>query len=344
MSVDIDWESLRSPTYGLARKLVETLNQHLESASRPSFIGPIKVTDFNFGSIGPAVEITDVRDVWRAFEDADAEGDQVEISPSAPTSTLDDEVYDVISTSEARDFLAGISEDETLALDNTSIYSGLASPRHSVGVVGMGMGFGPSALHFGIGRDYASAMMSTQPAQRNLSLFSQPHPRTRSVSRYPLTASASRRQHSLRTNSPVDKPREGLDNAPSLQVHLRLSHRSNVSLTLLTSLSINYPSPSFMSLPLRLTVTSFTVRAEIILAYSSEKRRLYVTLLNDDGGSAGETAGERVLPYLNIESEIGHTDAHVMKNVGKVEKFIADVIRKTLMEEVGFPNFQTIAL
>jgi distribution and morphology protein 12 len=54
--------------------------------------------------------------------------------------------------------------------------------------------------------------------------------------------------------------------------------------------------------------------------------------------------GQRLLPSLQIESEIGDADAHVLRNVGKVEKFITDVVRKTLVDELVFPNYHTIAL
>jgi distribution and morphology protein 12 len=54
--------------------------------------------------------------------------------------------------------------------------------------------------------------------------------------------------------------------------------------------------------------------------------------------------GQRLLPALQIESEIGHADVHVLRNVGKVEKFILDLVRKTLVDELVFPNYHTVAL
>ena len=54
--------------------------------------------------------------------------------------------------------------------------------------------------------------------------------------------------------------------------------------------------------------------------------------------------GQRLLPTIYIESEIGQADKHVLKNVGRVERFIQDVIRKTVEEELVFPNFQTFCL
>ena len=54
--------------------------------------------------------------------------------------------------------------------------------------------------------------------------------------------------------------------------------------------------------------------------------------------------GQRLLPNIFIESEIGQADKHVLKNVTRVEKFIQDVIRKTVEEELVFPNFHTLVL
>jgi distribution and morphology protein 12 len=62
------------------------------------------------------------------------------------------------------------------------------------------------------------------------------------------------------------------------------------------------------------------------------------------GQGQGSSIGQRILPELHIESEIGHADAHVLRNVGKVERFIADAVRKVLVDELVFPNFHTIAL
>jgi len=54
--------------------------------------------------------------------------------------------------------------------------------------------------------------------------------------------------------------------------------------------------------------------------------------------------GQRLLPNIYIESEIGQTDKHVLKNVTRVERFIQDVIRKSIVEELVFPNFHTLVL
>ena len=55
----------------LTNHLISVLNTQLASTKRPSFIGPIEITSFDFGSTAPEVEIKDIRDVWRAFDEDD---------------------------------------------------------------------------------------------------------------------------------------------------------------------------------------------------------------------------------------------------------------------------------
>ena len=56
------------------------------------------------------------------------------------------------------------------------------------------------------------------------------------------------------------------------------------------------------------------------------------------------TIGERLLPHITLESSVGQADKHVLKNVGKVEKFLIELIRKAVEDELVWPNFYTIAL
>ncbi|KAJ9478372.1 Mitochondrial distribution and morphology protein 12 [Pseudozyma hubeiensis] len=151
---------------------------------------------------------------------------------------------------------------------------------------------------------------------------------------------------------------------PSLQMRLSLVWPTTTfRLTITTSLLINYPSPAFMSLPLTLSVTGFTMRSGLIIALEGEHQRAHVCLVEEDddaetpfaaapvagiGGAGGakraSSAGMNILPQLTFESEVGEHEKHVLKNVGKVEKFIAEVIRKGLEDELVYPNYYTIDL
>jgi len=136
-----------------------------------------------------------------------------------------------------------------------------------------------------------------------------------------------------------------------------------------------------MSLPIKLSVTGLLFNGELAVAYEGERRRIHLCILDDldpycplsaDRPRRGTTStsntppeqeddtpgampgppkpgkplpvGERLLPSIDIESEIGQADKHVLKNVTRVERFIQDVIRKTVEEELVFPNFHTLVL
>ncbi|CAD6570365.1 MAG: Mitochondrial distribution and morphology protein 12 [Tremellales sp. Tagirdzhanova-0007] len=406
MSFDIDWSLLNSlptehtpdpdpePTHlpphiqptptptpnPLSSTLIELLNRQLATTSRPSFIGPITIKSLDFGQVGPEIEIRDIRDVWRAFDRGDDEGDRLLVAEdgmgTATDWAKDDEVKDFErrerEREREREVAYPMDEPDGLGLDDTSVYSAFTR-SHGPGHY-HGHSRRPSVTAVGIGRDYISAMspmlghqnpslssqsLSTAPPpipktrlrgprqhihRHSLSIPSSPPTRSRSTNRMEIALDKSRTD--VNSNSKADSSDSDTNPIPSLQLHLRLSHESDLHITLLTSLQVNYPSPLFMSLPLKLSITGLTLNGDVVLAYSGEKHRIHFCVVDepDEGGGAGATLGQRLLPNLQIESEIGHADAHVLRNVGKVERFIADVVRKTLVDELVFPNFHTIAM
>jgi len=136
----------------------------------------------------------------------------------------------------------------------------------------------------------------------------------------------------------------------------------------------------FMSLPIKLSITGLEFDGEVAVAYEGERKRIHLCILDDldpygpagdrpkrDNASAASATppelddesppngisqrpgkplpvGQRLLPSIYIESEIGQADKHVLKNVTRVERFIQDVIRKTVEEELVFPNFHTLVM
>ncbi|GAA5977508.1 hypothetical protein JCM5350_004714 [Sporobolomyces pararoseus] len=150
---------------------------------------------------------------------------------------------------------------------------------------------------------------------------------------------------------PQTSPLSSSAPSPSFQLHLHLTYSGSLSIGISTSLLINYPSPQFMSLPLSLTITSISFEATLVVAFEGSNRSIHLSLLdpnpNSTGGGGGGkkealAAGNRILKHATVESEVGQHDKHVLKNVGKVEKFVLEVARKTLENEIVFPNFQTI--
>lgn len=209
------------------------------------------------------------------------------------------------------------------------------------------------------------------PERRSVSDYASPMPRA-SVTTDQSSPSPPNPPPSHRDPDPdpAAPPVPSSPNSPDLQLHLYLNWHSNLRLTLTTSLLINYPSPSFMSLPIKLSVTGLVFTGEVAVAYEGSRGRVHLCVLDDldpygpackrprsqtstppdmdedSGKRDGKPlpVGQRLLPSILIESEIGQADKHVLKNVTRVERFIQDVIRKTVEEELVFPNFHTLII
>lgn len=374
----------------LTTHLISVLNTQLSSASRPSFIGPIEITNLDFGSNAPDIEIKDIRDVWRAFDEDDDDDEEEEdegVQPEREAEYEEEYQFDSRRASgRSSDFnhghvnghghghgngqqydalmspggastsrfpmspgigigMAGLGRGRAMADygdrerdvfdDNASMFSERRRQSiHAVGLGARGLGLSraPSINGHGHGYGYAASMIS--------------HPLSPGISvRHPALTHTHISYPTSPARPPIKPvPKKTPSQIPSLQLHINLTHTSDLTLTLLTSLTVRYPASVFMSLPLKLSITGLQLAADIIVAFDGEKNRVHLTILDDDDGMSGIPVGMRLLPEMRIESEIGHSDAHVLRNVGKIERFIADVVRKTLVDELVFPNFHTIAL
>ncbi|KAI1788413.1 hypothetical protein LXA43DRAFT_894768 [Ganoderma leucocontextum] len=345
MSIDLEWNRLDA---ALASTLVDLINRQLANTPRPSFIGPIEVTSFEFGSNAPDVELVDLRDIYRDFLEDDEEEDE-DGTHGAPVKVAefpDDDGFEWVSRKAVRG--KGVGEE---------------GPAYHLLPPHMRYGVGPGIGGMGMGMD----MLHSTPFLRS--------PRD-------IWSPAFSNLADLRPSYPSPSLYLSAMSAhPDLQLHLHIAWQSNLRVTLTTSLMINYPSPMFMSLPIKLSVTGLFFNGEVVVAYEGERGRVHLCIVDEldpygplgfgcdrpkrdtpssgtpveaedevppsAGGAGGARAGkplpigERLLPTIYIESEIGQADKHVLKNVTRVERFIQDVIRKTVEEELVFPNFQT---
>jgi distribution and morphology protein 12 len=359
----------------LTSHIISVLNTQLTSASRPSFIGPIEITNLDFGTNAPDIEIKDIRDVWRAFDDDDDE-DEEEEGYEEPVEHLEEEYRFDSRRASGR---SGEYYDPGLMSPGAGTSR---RPSMSMGMAGLGMGMGMGmgagmgmGMNTGIGMDHererdvfddnASVFSSNRRQSvhavglgaRGIGLPRAPsihgHGYAASIISHPMSPGISTRHPALThthishppspARPPIKPKKSTPSQIPSIQLHINLTHTSDLTLTLLTSLTVHYPASVFMSLPLKLSITGLHLAADIIVAFDGEKNRVHLTIL-DEGDEEGVPVGMRLLPEMRIDSEIGHSDAHVLRNVGKIERFIADVMRKTLVDELVFPNFHTIAL
>ena len=395
MSIDLDWNSLDN---SLASLLIGILNKQLQSATRPSFIGPVEVTSFDFGSQTPEIELIDLRDIYRDFlddDDDDAEGNGDPARSAGRTYDEDDEFEWVSRRSAGRgmaeeapmyhhlpphvrygrgpasEMFASPTSPGSSFAPTGSVWNAGAGPSSSLGARPTHSAHHPPTPSTSGGgapsRSYSysdTRIHLTRPAATPSSPLSCPS----GIAADPVPTSV-REDGADPYTPPLSPPLPPMDEHPNLQLHLLVSWHSDLRLTLTTSLRINYPSPLFMSLPIRLSVTGLVFNGELAVAYEGG-RRIHLCVLDDldpygpsarrGSGSQGSTpsdpdaddalgtkplpAGQRLLPDIFIESELGQADKHVLKNVTRVEKFIQDVIRKTIEEELVFPNFHTLVL
>ena len=404
MSIDLEWGKLDSL---LADHVVEILNRQLKNAERPSFIGPVEVTSLDFGSAPPDVELVGLRDIYRDFledDEEDLDGDPVKVTEGAE----EEEGFEWVSR-------RAVGREETLAYRHLPphVRYGRGGPTDLFASMPPMRGHIP--LSSSVDRltpNFAEYKPPSLPLWHSTPMYRNPTPST------PFTAGLFRHNSHEYTETgdqetlshvqgtPSDgslggdpsPPRSALPQKqqssnpsqpsgqgdppnphPNLQLHLHINWHSNLRITLTTSLLINYPSPMFMSLPIKLSITGLVFNGEVTVAYEGERRRIHICILDDldPYGLAGDRLkrepagsshtppelddespltgipprltkplpiGQRLLPSIYIESEIGQADKHVLKNVTRVERFIQDVIRKTVEEELVFPNFHTLLM
>ena len=131
-------------------------------------------------------------------------------------------------------------------------------------------------------------------------------------------------------------------------------------MVLTAEILLDYPMPSFVGIPLKLSITGITFDGVAILAYI--KKRMHFCFLDPEdaetlvgdhvtkeqtgsvtGKDKASLAADGLIKEIHIESEIGRQESgkQVLKNVGKVEKFALEQIRRIFEEEFVFPSFWT---
>ena len=119
------------------------------------------------------------------------------------------------------------------------------------------------------------------------------------------------------------------------QIELSITYKGDMKMTINTELIINQPTPNFMSLPCKLTLTKTSLQANAVIAYLDQS--INFCLLEPEEGT-------RILKDLTIESVIGDNNRQVLKNVGRIEKFIVQQMTDLLEENVVFPNYHSFCL
>lgn len=169
--------------------------------------------------------------------------------------------------------------------------------------------------------------------------------------------------HSFGRPSQVDGPHESVSETRhepepnDVQIVLHVSYDGDVRLSLTAEILLDYPMPSFVGIPLKLNVTGVSFDGVALLAYL-KKRAHFCFLGQQDAevlvgaenaldapakprGSADKIGS--LLREIRVETEIGQKEGgkQVLKNVGKVEKFVLEQVRRIFEDEFVYPSFWT---
>ncbi|KAK3987025.1 hypothetical protein QBC44DRAFT_332073 [Cladorrhinum sp. PSN332] len=146
-----------------------------------------------------------------------------------------------------------------------------------------------------------------------------------------------------------------------LQAVFRIKYAGDIKLLLTADILLDYPMPSFVGIPVRLSITGLTFDGVGVLA--NIRKRVHFCFLspedavaavgsdgqqNQQGGGSTDGWGANtklggLLQEIRVESEIGQRESgkQSLKNVGKVERFVLEQVRRIFEEEFVYPSFWT---
>ncbi|KAH6853524.1 hypothetical protein B0I37DRAFT_359510 [Chaetomium sp. MPI-CAGE-AT-0009] len=176
-----------------------------------------------------------------------------------------------------------------------------------------------------------------------------------------------------------DQPRLRERRIDDMQAVFRIRYAGDVKLLLTADILLDYPMPSFVGIPVRLSITGLTFDGVGVLA--KIRKRVHFCFLSpedaaaavgdeeglppDEGrgraegqgqsqgsgqqkqtgrvGGSGNTKLGGLLQEIRVESEIGQRESgrQSLKNVGKVERFVLEQVRRIFEEEFVYPSFWT---
>ncbi|KAI2603985.1 uncharacterized protein GGS25DRAFT_506456 [Hypoxylon fragiforme] len=166
-----------------------------------------------------------------------------------------------------------------------------------------------------------------------------------------------------------------------LQAVFRIKYTGDVKLMLTAEILLDYPMPSFVGIPVKLNITGLTfdgvgvvayIRKRVHFCFLSPEDALAAVGRDDEGDDKNEDEHEdedgmgdnrpstatstnpglqqhhrgrlgSLLQEVRVESEIGQREGskQSLKNVGKVEKFVLEQVRRIFEEEFVYPSFWT---
>lgn len=139
-----------------------------------------------------------------------------------------------------------------------------------------------------------------------------------------------------------------------LQTVFRVRYSGDVKLSLTAEILLDYPMPSFVGIPVKLNITGLSFDGVAVVAYIRKRAHFCFLSPEDAAAAIGAEEGDEhgmgaglkmggLLQEIKVESEIGQREngKQSLKNVGKVEKFVLEQVRRIFEDEFVYPSFWT---
>ncbi len=377
MSVDINWDTLTGGPDGqaLAETVKEFIHERFQQIDLPKLIRSVKVHSFDFGTVPPAVVLKDICEPLSDFyetddEEADspgvvAHGTEGAGNPAARSVKSRTDVtrpghVDLMERATSPTLTRGamLGGGPGLGYFHPAFATGLAGTNTPLAAVAgaqfqQGTSYPESHRHHHSGSfDSSSPPPTATPPSR---------PGSREHSYFDSHRASAildgqgdvpdRAEPGIHERSPED-----------LQVVFHATYSGDIKLSMTAEVVLDYPMPSFVGIPLKLKITGMKFDGVGILAYI--KKRAHLCFLNpddaealvgsedayvapdDDAHTTATGLPQKVgglLEEIHIESEMGETEEgkQVLKNVGKIEKFILEQVQRIFEEEFVYPSYWT---
>lgn len=355
MSFDINWDNLAADKE-ISENIRLFLHDQLNKLSLPSFIDNLAVTKFSLGHVPPQVTIRHIGDPFEEFYNdyREKQGDAGDDRQSPLSPEMSDEDSDSQSDSDSvSESGSNFGHDTTFPNDPAFMSPPSPAKKEHKQPEFLKNFHTYSMNNVGLGNHHITHVDSETPTN----IFNNNNP-------------------SLRPSHPSTRENPPQKNVNDLQFIVDLDYKGDISIELTVNLLVNYPSTHFISLPIKLIVTDLVIHSLAAIAYLEDSvfvsflcdlqdaQSDYFTSSNGSSSSANHTPNpmaplggnftdyvasgnyERieVIKNMRIESEIGELENNVLRNVGRVEKFLVDHLRSIIREEISWPSWVCLDL
>lgn len=329
MSIEIDWESLATDD-AVAQNLKDYINDQFKDLVLPDFVSDLEVTYLSLGAIPPEITIRHIGNPFdEFFEEGSGSLNHEETASPSDSEVSESEADNDVHLGDSFQPFKGDSSFADVSTD-TQPRKGSESLRqmHSYTINSVGIGF-PEI-------DTPNFFTPDAYIKRNAAI--------------------------QQSSSKIGKE--------DLQAVLEIEYKGDMSIGLAVKLLVNYPSPRFILLPIQLRLSELFIHCLAVVAYRSGSVRAsilcdlkdiesdYFTLLNRPHGiqselRRGTNIGGNIIDYVSstnrerieiiqkvkIDTEVGELEQNVLRNVGKVEKFLVEQFRRMIREELAWPSW-----